>query len=88
MTPYISSTSELVLTGDFIVSKVILVGGTANSSVILNNALTAGTDNRIELKALANDSKVTDFGKEGVRFTTGIFNTIAGSGAKVYIYVK
>lgn len=83
-----SSTTEKVFATKALVGKVVLVGGTANSSVVLNDSTDGGGDDKIELKALANDSKTLFLGRDGVEFDTAIYSTIAGSGAKVYIYLK
>lgn len=87
MTIYKSNTTERVVTGRVLVGYVILVGGSANSSIILNDS-TDGTGGKdiIELKALANDSKVFTPLKP-IEFTEGIYNTLSGTGAKVYIQV-
>ena len=86
MTVYISSTTERVVTGRVIVGSIILVGGSTNSSMILDNSVDGTGDAFVELKALANDSKVFTPLKP-MEFTDGIYNTLSGSGAKVYIQV-
>jgi hypothetical protein len=83
-----STTTESVSTGTARIYAVILVGGTANSSVTLNDSLTGSGSDKISLKALANDSKTVVFGKNEVTFDSGVYSTISGSGAVVYIYYR
>jgi len=88
MIPYKSTTTELIFTGRAIIDSVVLVGGTANSSVVLDNSTDGSGDDFIEIKALAYDSKKFDFEKDGIEFSTGVYSTLSGAGAKVYIYLK
>jgi len=83
-----STATELALTGQAIIDSVVLVGGTANSAVVLTDGLTSSGTDKIELKCLAYDSKQVSFGEDGLVFDTGIYNTLSGSGAKVYVYLK
>jgi hypothetical protein len=86
MTVYTSSTTEQVASGRVIVGSIILVGGSANSSIILKDSVGSSGDAIVELKALANDSKVFT-PLRAIEFTNGIYNTLSGTGAKVYIQV-
>lgn len=86
MTPYTSNTTEIILTGRVLVGSIILVGGTTNSSVILNDSTDGSGTDIVELKSLANDSKPFNF-KRPLEFINGIYSTISGTGAKVYIHV-
>lgn len=88
MTVKKSTITESVSTGSGRIYAVILYGGTANSSVILTDSLTASGSDKIALKALANDSKTVFFGRDEVVFDTGVYSTLSGSGAAVYIYYR
>jgi len=81
------TSSGSVFTGTSLVYAVVLVGGSDNSSVIIyDNSSAAGTV-KIELKTLANDSKTVEF-KKSVKFNTGLYGTLAGTGAKLYVYFE
>ena len=83
-----SSTTEEAFTTKANVATVLLVGGTANSSVALNDSASGSGDDKIKLKALAYTSESIVFPKDRpVVFDTAIYSTIAGSGAEVYIYL-
>ncbi len=84
-----STLTESILEGTSIVGMVILIGGSADSSVILDDSTDGTGTEKIELKALTNDSKIAFFGNTtGISFSTGIYSTISGTGAKVFIYLK
>jgi hypothetical protein len=84
-----SSTTEEVFTSKANVIAVVLVGGTANSSVALNDSASGSGTDKIKLKALANTSESIVFPKDvPVVFDTAIYSTIAGSGAEVYLYLE
>ena len=85
--PTRTSTNSALLTGNYIVSKVILNGGTADSSVILDDSTNGTGTEKLKVKALANSSQVVNI-SEGLRFGTGVYATLAGSGAEVYVYYK
>ena len=85
--PTRTTTSSALLTGDYIISKVILNGGSAASSVILDDSTDGTGTSKLKLKALANDSNVVNI-PEGIRFSTGVYATLDGSGAEVYVYYK
>jgi len=84
-----SVTTESLSTGISRIYAVVLVGGSANSSVVLNDSVSGTGTDKIALKVLANDSKtfVVD-GKDAVTFDTGVYSTLSGSGASVYVYYK
>ena len=85
--PTRTTTSSAMLTGNYIVSKVVLNGGSAASSVILDDSTDGSGTAKLKIKTLANDSNVVDLA-EGLRFKTGVYATLAGSGAEVYVYYK
>ena len=82
-----TTTSSALLTGDYIISKVILNGGSAASSVILDDSIDGTGTAKLKVKVLANDSKVIPI-LEGLRFITGVYVTLGGTGAEVYVYYK
>lgn len=79
------TSSGSVLSGTGLVSSVVLVGGTANSSVAIDNSTDGSGDVKIELKSLANDSKTFTPSKP-IEFSTAVYATLAGTGAKLYVY--
>ena len=84
-----STTSENIYSSAAVVSMVILVGGSDASSVILDDSLDGSGIEKIELKALANDSKIASFtSSTGIRFSNGIYSTITGTDAVVFVYLK
>jgi hypothetical protein len=84
-----SSTSSSLATGVLFVHSVVLVGGTANSTVTIDDSTDGSGTSKIQLKALANDSKVLSFGDgNSVKFDTGVYATLVGAGARVYVYIK
>ena len=82
-----TTTSSELLTGEYIVSRVVLVGGSINSSVVLNDSTDGSGTDKLKIKALANDSKVVDLEK-GMNFENGVYVTLSGTAAEVYIYYK
>ena len=84
LNPIASSTSEVISSVPMSISSVVLVGGTANSSVEISDSTDGNSNIKIELKVLANDSKPFYF--DGHIDFSKVYSKIAGSGAKVYIY--
>lgn len=66
--------------------SVVLQGGSANSTVLIQDTTDGSGSNIFGLAALANDSAVwhsTD--KNGVYFKAGLYATLAGTGAAVTV---
>jgi hypothetical protein len=88
MIPIKSIASESLFTGKVNVRKVKLIAGAANASVDLYDNTSATGTELTGLKALASSSDEIDFGKDGLDFSTAIFSSISGSGAKVFVYLN
>ena len=81
------TTTGLQSTGKTILKGLILVGGSANSAITLNDSLDGlGTD-KIGAKALANTSAPNAIPIETV-FATGVYATITGTSAVAYAFVE
>lgn len=81
-----STTTENVMALPTKVGAVVLVAGNANASVALDDSLTGSGTERVGLKAIANESKSAFFGEKGLEFSVGVYSTLSGTGAAVYVY--
>ncbi len=83
------ATAAQVGTGPQIVKAVLLIGGSANSSVELKNAATDTGDVLLTLKCLANDSRFFCFEElGGIAFSTACFCKPAGTAAAVQVWYE
>ena len=81
-------TTEAILNDPSRITGIILFAAAAESTVTLNDSDDGTGTDRIALKVGANDSKPAFFGDKGIRFDAGVYSTITGSGAVVYVYYK
>ncbi len=81
-------TNEAILSSPSYISAVLLVGGSAASTLTLNDSADGGGTDRIGLKAAANITVFLPFPGTGITFDTAVYSTITGSGAVAYIYFR
>ena len=77
----------LAHTGRIVLNGLILVGGTANSSITLNDSTDGTGDDTAGAKALANSSSPNAIPVATV-FEAGVYATISGSGAVAYAFIE
>lgn len=83
------ATPAQVGTGKQNVKAVLLIGGSAASSVELKNAATDTGDVLLTLKCVANDSRLFCFEElGGIAFSTAVFCKPAGTGAAVQVWYE
>jgi len=83
----ITSSAEVSSIPAFI-NAVILVSSTAISEAVLDDSSDGTGDTKIRVKSPANDSKVVFLGEKGVVFSTAVYATLSGTGAKLYVYYR
>ncbi len=82
----IEVTSSAVITATPLdIAAVILVGGSANSSIELSDSADGNSNVYISLKALASDART--FTPDGRVSFTKVYAKLAGTAAKAYIYL-
>lgn len=75
--------------GKCILKSVALQGGSANSTALVQDTTAGGGTDVLGLAALANSSAGWTSGDDdGVPFTTGVYVTLAGTGAGCTIEVE
>lgn len=86
----VTASGDAVLAGRRTVKRIVLAGGSANSSVIVfDGATQAGGTDIGKLQSVIGDTREMvfgDFDDQGYIFENGISMTIAGAGAIVYIH--
>lgn len=76
-------------TGKVYLKGVVLQGGSANSTVLIQDTTAGGGTDVLGLAAVIGTSAVWSAGDlEGVFFTNGVYATLAGTGAAVTIEVE
>lgn len=81
----VTSTAAAV-SSSTIVHGLILVAGTANAAITLNDSLAGDGSDKAAAKALAYTSSPNAVPIE-TSFSTGVYATISGTGAIAYIFV-
>lgn len=81
-------TTEQLISNSAYISGVTLIGGSAVSTVTLNDSTDGTGTDRISLKVAANTTYHIPFGEKGIKFDTAVYSTITGSGAVAYIYFR
>lgn len=81
-------TDEEIVSDPAYVTAVILIGGSDEATVTLDDSADGGGEDRIALKVAANTTKTVFLGDKGVTFDTAVYSTITGTGAVAYVYVR
>ncbi len=81
-------TNEEIVSDPTFVTAVILIGGSAESTVTLDDSTDGTGTERISLKVAANVTRPVFLGDKGVRFNTAVYSTITGSGAVAFVYIR
>ena len=76
-----------VLTIPAFIRKVVLVGGSDASTIALSDGTSGSDPVKIRGTAAANITTPIDFTKS-VKYGTAVYATIAGTGAKAYVYYE
>jgi hypothetical protein len=80
------TSTGLIQAGPLWLRSVVLQGGSANSTALLQDTAAGGGTDVIGLAALANSSEGWLAGaREGVYFKTGLYLTLAGTAAAVTV---
>lgn len=80
------TTTGLAFSGSAFVEAISLVPGSAVASVTLDDSLDGSGDDKGGAKTDAVYSTEASF--YGLRFKTGVYATLTGTGAVAYIYIK
>lgn len=85
----VAATGQVGAAGDRILKSVVLHGGSAASSVSVTDSTDGSGTVLLSLAAPIADSAVwTAADPDGVRFGTGIFATLAGTGASASFEIE
>jgi hypothetical protein len=81
-----ATATGLIQAGPLYLKSVVLQGGSANSTALLQDTAAGGGADLLGLAALANSSEGWQSGApRGVYFRTGLYLTLSGTGASVTV---
>jgi len=81
-------TNEAIFNNSAFITGITLVAGNAAATITLDDSTDGSGSDLAGIKVVANDSKHFAYGEKGVKFDTGVYSTITGSGAVAFIYYR